>query len=100
MKNCPNPTRSSPFLQSAQPRPTLAEFLESPRIHRWYAQNFDVTSTLCSTNGCSMQLHQKVRAYPIGVDFHTFGEKCRQYAGEVPEPCSPACKQQLLLEGL
>ena len=60
----------------------VREFLSDKRLHRWYAQNFDLEGCNPITNLCSDLSKQeveifvkKVRPIPIGLDFHTFAGK-------------------------
>lgn len=56
-------------------------FIGDARLLRWWVQNYDMTG--CNAySGCPpaksrrhAELVRKLRALPIGLDFHTLGEK-------------------------
>ena len=58
----------------------MRQFLGDPRLHRWYAQNYDLVGTTSFTRSSinatlEKEIVAKVFPIPIGLDFHTLAEK-------------------------
>jgi hypothetical protein len=64
----------------------MKEFLSDKRLLKWYTQNYDMVG--CNSYTCSdiditkdMSIIKKVLPIPIGLDFHTLGEKNKDIHG-------------------
>ena len=80
-------------------RHNLDDFVGDDRLLRWWVQNYDLTG--CNAySGCPpatksrrhAQLVRKLRPLPIGLDFHTLGEKA------APKRAISPCAQHAELE--
>ena len=79
---------------------TMRQFLSDPRLHRWYTQNYDLVgcnaftcSDMDATKEADRALLRKVVPVPIGLDFHSHGEK-NASLGSAAEVAAVVCAQR------
>ena len=59
----------------------MEEFINDPRLVKWFAQNYDLVGCnlfTCSNILTSSSIVSKVVPVPIGIDFHSMTEKGRK----------------------
>lgn len=82
-------------------RMNMREFLSDKRLNKWYVQNYDLVG--CNAFTCSdidiadnAELVNKVVPIPIGLDFHSMGEK--RMANTASKIATSVCTQRSELQ--
>lgn len=74
---------------------SMSDFLADPRLVKWFAQNYDLTSA----QDVSKNVISKVVPIPIGVDFHSRAEKpVYKVTPSMKQQHESVCKQRRELE--